>query len=313
MASAEVRISGYGRFGLDYNDSNSRTGTPGFGGRTGVSETNITSRLRLQFDMTSETDAGVTLGARFRAQAESRDGTPRDAVFNGARFFANVGGFTLGVGNINGGFESMPGMYLPTRAVGTGIDGMGFHSHVGNVDRAFFNWDSYESDGPGRNGIEVIFSNAGFTGHLSYSRQNDTVSTPGVERLAGHISYTFGDWTAALGIQDSNVVGEDKTAFSVTGDFGNFGVGLAYADNQDASGPGNDVGKFRLYGDYDIGAASTILLWITSADNPNTPVDGESYGAHYSYDLGGGASFEAGIVRTSASVNQVQAGVYFSF
>ena len=28
MAAAEVRISGYGRFGLDYNDSNDRAGRP---------------------------------------------------------------------------------------------------------------------------------------------------------------------------------------------------------------------------------------------------------------------------------------------
>ena len=90
MAAADVRISGYGRFGLDYNDANDRA-------VNGISKTTITSRLRLQFDMSTETDSGVTFGARFRAQAESRDNVPGGAVFNGARFFASYQGFTVGL------------------------------------------------------------------------------------------------------------------------------------------------------------------------------------------------------------------------
>ena len=316
MAAAEVRISGYGRFGLDYNDSNDRA-------VNGVSETNITSRLRLQFDMSTETDGGVTLGARFRAQAESRDNAPGGAGFNGARFFATVGGFTLGVGNTIGAFEGMPGMYLETRTAGIGIDGAGFNSHVGNVNATngeFFNWDFYTSAGAGDNGVEVLYSSGAFAGHVSYSTDNGPNS---VDRIAANVSYTFGDWTAALGIQESDIAFEDKVAFSIAGNLGNFGVRLAYADN-------DGIDKFGLYGNIDIGAASNILLFVTSedavsqadvnagrGDNRDGPgVDGgegESYGIHYSYDLGGGASFEAGAVNTSWDNTTVQAGVYFSF
>ncbi|MGR3562659.1 MAG: porin [Heliomarina sp.] len=324
MAAADVRISGYGRFGLDYNDRNERTGTNGAGlPANGVSTTNITSRLRLQFDMSTETDGGVTLGARFRAQAESRDNNPGGATFNGARFYATYGGFTLGVGNIIGAIENMSGLYLETRTAGIGIDGAGFHSLVTNVNNTFFDWDAYSSSGAGANGIEVLYSAGAFSGHVSYSTDNGPTS---VDRIAVNVAYSFGDWTVAAAAQDSDIIGEDKAVLAVYGDIGAFGVRLAYADN-------DGIDKFGLYGNMDIGAASNILLFVTSEDQADAGAiaqgrdnrdnsvanagdlggEGESYGIHYSYDLGGGASFEAGAVRSSNDQTQVQAGVYFSF
>ncbi|MFK7750951.1 MAG: porin [Sedimentitalea sp.] len=325
MAAAEVRISGYGRFGLDYNDANTRTGLNGANGpANGVSETNITSRLRLQFDMSVETDGGVTLGARTRAQIESRDNAPGGGAFNGARFYATAGGFTLGVGNIIGAVEGMSGLYLETRTADIGIDGAGFHSVVTNVNARngeFFNWDAYSSAGTGVNGMEVLYSAGNFSGHLSYSTRNGANA---VDRIGVNVAYTFGDWTAALAVQDSDIAFEDKTVVTVSGNLGNFGVRLAYADN-------DGIGKFGIYGNLDIGSASNILLFVTSeeavsagqvaagrGDNRDTAGsdaggEGESIGIHYSYDLGGGASFEAGAVRASTDNTTLQAGVYFSF
>ena len=329
MAAAEVRISGYGRFGLDYNDSNDRA-------VNGVSETNITSRLRLQFDMSTETDGGVTLGARFRAQAESRDNAPGGAGFNGARFFATVGGFTLGVGNIIGALENTPGLYLETRTAGVGVDGAGFNSLVLNANGMAFNWDAYSSTGFGANGVEVLYSNAGFNGHISYSKRNDTYvdandptlgTVEGLKRAAISLSYTWNDWTAAIGYQDSNAVGEDKGMISIAGDLGNWGVRFAYADN-------DGVNKYGLYGNVDIGNAGNLLAFVTREDEytngdgtvgsqadlnkqADYNTDGTGYGLHYSYDLGGGVSFEAGAVRHilvgGEKNTRAQAGVYFSF
>jgi len=93
MAAAEVKISGYGRFGLDYNDGNDRIVANQGPGGSGLltSSTNITSRLRLQFDMSTETDGGVTLGARARVNYDSRDNVPGTGIFNGARFYATAG------------------------------------------------------------------------------------------------------------------------------------------------------------------------------------------------------------------------------
>lgn len=319
MAAADVRISGYGRFGLDYNDGNDSD-------VNGVSETNITSRLRLQFDMSTETDAGITFGARYRAQAESRDGVPSGAVFNGGRFFLTTGGLTVAVGNILGAVEAMQGLYLETRTAGVGIDGAGFASVVGNIGGGTFDWDAYSSAGTGVNGLEVIYNADNFGVHVSYSAQNDTVLTSGTiggeENTAISGYYTFGDWTVALGYNDEedgpDGLGDDNDMiiFTVQGDLGIAGVRLAYADmdNVNAAGGGTQsVSKVGLYGTFDIGAATSLVAYVTDEDNPGSVWDGTGYGLHVSHDLGGGVSFEAGWRDDSSDNTTVQAGVYFGF
>lgn len=322
MAAADVKIGGYGRFGLDYNDGNSNDIADA--NYNGISSTTITSRLRLQFDMSTETDGGVVLGARFRVQAESRDNRPGVGGFNGARFYATYEGFSLGVGNIIGAFENTRGMYLETRTAGTGIDGAGFVSLVSNVSNEYFNWDAYSSAGAGVNGVEVLYTSGAFNGHISYSARNDVAfGVAGTQRTAISLGYGFGDWTVGLGFQDSNQMWEDKVLVSLAGDLGQFGVRVAYADN-------DGISKWGLYGNMDLGAASNILVWVTDedavsaadvaagrGDNRDTAAvdrgEGTSFGIHYSYDLGGGASFEAGWRESSADNTTVQAGVYFSF
>ena len=362
MASADVRLSGYGRFGLDYNDSYSDapvqngTNIPA----QDLPETSITSRLRLQVDMTTETDGGVVFGARFRAQAESRDNRAASgpitlvdenndglfqqreiqagggAAFNGARFYATYGGFTLGVGNIIGAYENMPGLYLETRSAGVGIDGAGFNSLVGNVNGEYFNWDAYSSAGFGANGVEVLYTAGGFTGHISYSQTNDLylrdATAPvgeaitsadiveGRDRTAIMLTYTWNDWTGSIAYQDSSMEWEDKLAVAVYGDIGPVGVRLAYGDN-------DGIDKWGLYGNFDIGAAGNMVLFVTDEgevdqwdiDNGRGDAnsEGTNWGINYSYDLGGGVSFESGLIyqdfSNKDSVTQAQAGVYFSF
>lgn len=305
MAAADVRISGYGRFGLDYNEANGLV--------AGRSSTNLTSRLRLQFDMSAETDGGVTFGARFRAQANQANAAAGGAVFNGARFYVTAGGFTLGVGNIIGALEGASGLYLETKSAGTGVDGMGYHSIVTNVGATYFNWDAYSSGGAGRaNAVEAMYKAGAFSGHISYSKPN-TLGTS--DRVALNVAYSFGDWKAALAVQDSDTLGEDKIFVSLQGDLGVAKVRVAYANNKDQNGTaGDDVGKLGVYGIFDIGAATTLVAWVTNEDNPNNPTtDGTSYGLNVSHDLGGGVSLEGGFVEHSDNNTQFQVGAFFSF
>ena len=86
---------------------------------TGDSSVDITSRFRLQIDATAESDAGVTFGARVRIEQENDeifgppagDGSYNSTGINAPRFFARSGGLEVGVGNIFGALEFMPGMY----------------------------------------------------------------------------------------------------------------------------------------------------------------------------------------------------------
>ncbi|KIC22189.1 MULTISPECIES: porin [unclassified Leisingera] len=320
MAAAEVKVSGYGRFGLDWNEANDVV--------AGRSDTNITSRFRLQFDASTETDGGVTVGGRIRAQAESRDGTPGTAAWSAPQFHVAYGGLRVNVGNIWGAIDSAPGLYLNTTSVGTGIDGMGFNSlAIGNS----FAWDTFTSAGAGRNGIEAIYSAGGFTGHVSYSQSNGgTVagSAQGLERTAIMLSYSFGDYfvTGAYQSEDNNTntvtfnngavesQGDGLGFFAIGGDFGQFGATLSYGTTEEAD-------AVTLAGEAEIGAASTIVGWVSSTDVDTnvvagqTRTDGTAFGINYEYDLGGGVTFVAGYVNTAAATNEnsLQAGLHFSF
>lgn len=337
VAAADVTISGYGRFGLDYNNANAKTGVNKWGYTAdGTSKTNLTSRLRLNFDMSTETDAGVTLGAQFRVQADSNNGNADTGSWNGARFYASYGGFELGVGNIYGAIEWAPLVYLDTRSSGTGITGMNDAHAVINVNDQngagggeYYNWDYYSSTGSGANGVEVMYSAGGFSGHLSYSEQNDDVDAlgalveKGTRRTAAFVSYNWDNWIVTLAAQDSNQEWEDKLFFAIQGDFGQYWAKAAIADN-------DGIKKYGLYGGMDFGAASSLAVWVNHEDkvssgdvangrrNNDRAVNadgtaGTAYGINYSYDLGGGASFEAGAQRLPNKQTQVQAGVYFSF
>jgi outer membrane protein OmpU len=333
MAAADVRLSGYGRFGLDYNDLND-SATPANGGN-GVSSTTITSRLRIQFDMSTETDGGVGFNARVRMQGESRDNNAGVMGLNGARFGVTYGGLLVNVGNIIGAVENAPGLYTTgTRSAGTGIDGMGFNS----LPIIGASWDAYSSAGVGANGVEALYTVGGFTGHISFSQQNETFAANnngGEERAAIMLTYSFGDYyvtgayqSSTGGPTSSNATGaeelNDGLYFVAAGaDWGQFGAKLAYGSTAATD-------AVTLEGNMDIGAASNILVWVNNASTNNLTTrgpaatrttigrDGTSWGINYQYDLGGGSTFVAGYVDSERGVNagsqkQFQAGVYFSF
>ncbi len=281
VAAADVTFGGYGRFGIIHITND-----------TGEDETNITSRFRLQIDATAESDAGVTFGARIRLEGEERDAANGTrAQFNGVRYFARSGGLEVGVGNIFGALEFMPGMYP--------ID-IGLTGH--NYDYTAYNFrgDAYSSGGlgsDGSNGVEVLYSAGDFSVHVSASDTND--------RIAAHIAYTWNGWTFAIGGQDSDSDADTEFAASVGGSFGPVDVTLAYADNGTA---GDHV---VLAGRVDVGAATNIEAYVADADQ----WDDTSFGIDFNHDLGGGTSLRGGI-STGGSLGDetaVDLGVRFNF
>jgi outer membrane protein OmpU len=279
VAAADVTFGGYGRFGILYNEANVGN------------ETNITSRLRLQIDASAESDGGVTFGARVRMQQNNTDNgnSPAGTGFNGARFFARSGGLEVGVGNIYGAIEFMPGMY----PIDLGLTGLGYEYTAYQ-----FGADAYSSGGngsAGSNGVEVLYSMGDLSFHVSASDTND--------RIAAHAAYSWNGWTFALGAQDSNNAADTELAASVSGSFGPVDVTLAYADN------GTAGDHITLAGRFDVGAATNVEVYVADADNfANT-----SYGVDFNHDLGGGTSLRGGIASLSSDNIRADLGVRFNF
>ena len=276
VAAADVTFSGYGRFGVLYTDDAS----------TGTDSTDVTSRLRLQIDVSAESDAGVTFGARTRFQtSEGSAGTG----MNGVRFFARSGGLEVGVGNIFGALEFMPGMY----PIDLGLTGLGYDYTAYN-----FRGDAYSSGGngaSGSNGVEVLYSAGDFSAHVSASDTND--------RIAAHVAYTWNGWTFALAAQDSDDAADTEFAATVGGSFGIADVTLAYADN------GTAGDHIVLTGRFDVGAATNVEVYVADAD----AFAETSYGIDFNHDMGGGTSLRGGIASLGNDDMRADLGVRFNF
>jgi outer membrane protein OmpU len=278
VAAADVSFSGYGRFGVLYNDALDAAGDE--------IGTNVTSRLRLQIDVSAESDAGVTFGARTRFQtSEGSAGTG----MNGVRFFARSGGLEVGVGNIFGALEFMPGMY----PIDLGLTGLGY-----DYTAYAFNADAYSSGGngaSGSNGVEVMYSAGDFSAHVSASDTSD--------RIAAHVAYTWSGWTFALGAQDSDNAADTEFAASVGGSFGIADVTLAYADN------GTQGDHIVLTGRFDVGAATNVEVYVADADKWTET----SYGIDFNHDMGGGTSLRGGVASLGNDTMRADMGVRFNF
>jgi outer membrane protein OmpU len=272
VAAADVTFGGYGRFGLEYREG-------------AADELNVTSRFRLQIDATAESDAGVVFGARVRIQ--QNEGELGDT--NGARFFARSGGLEVGVGNIFGALEFMPGMY----PIDLGLTGLGYDYTAYN-----FRADAYSSGGlgaSGSNGVEVLYSAGDLSVHVSASDTSD--------RVAAHVAYTWNGWTFALGAQDSDAATDTELAASVGGSFGPADVTLAWADN------GTDGDHVVLAGRFDVGAATNVEVYVADADY----FSDTSYGIDFNHDLGGGTSLRGGVASRNDGNVRADMGVRFNF
>ncbi len=308
VAAADVTFGGYGRFGILHASPDG-----------GDSSTDVTSRFRLQIDVTAESDAGVTVGARARIQQDNDgaastanvgrdidgDGNPdynatrEETGINGVRFFARSGGLEVGVGNIFGALEFMPGQY----PIDLGLTGHRYDYTVFN-----FRGDAYDSDGngaAGANGVEVIYTMGDFSVHVSASDRNDRIAAVG--------AYTYNGWTFALGLQDSDSDVDTEVTASVGGTFGPADVTLAWARNGDETdfvGTTQGGDHWVLAARFDIGAATDVEAYIADADY----FEDMGLGIDFNHDLGGGVSLRGGVSHNgSFDGTLVDAGVRFNF
>ena len=322
VAAADVTFGGYGRFGVLYNSTAGADNI--FDTADDVSSSNITSRFRLQITATAESDMGVSFGAMTRI---NQDNGGSGTGLNGVRFFAKSGGLEVGVGNIYGALEFMPGMY----PIDLGLTGLGYDYTAYN-----FNGDGYSSGGAGasqQNGVEVTYKMGDLSMHLSASdggttRNENTVAgfpvDTGTEvqrdRVAAHIAYKVSGFTFAIGGQDSNDEGDTKFAASVGGNVGMANVTLAYADN------GTNGDQVTLAASFDVGAATKVQAYYADRSGATalrgddgtvyvagTEYNGDSYGIGVHHDLGGGTSIRGGVARQFTGITRADVGVRFNF
>lgn len=278
-ASAEVAVSGSARMGLVYADT------------AAGSTTEFSSRVRIVFTASGETDTGLSFGASMRAD---QNGGNADGTENGDSTVFISGAFgKLTMGDVGGAADALVGQ---TSGVGYGpYDGLQEIDFLGTDKTAAyyeysagaltFGLGAGQIDGGEELSVGVKYATDAYSAALAY----ETSDAADVISLGG--SATFGAATLKVRASDADTAGAD-TAWSVSVDYA--------------------MGATTLTGFYtDFGNTSTSDITAVTLD------DTQHIGLGVAYDLGGGATFAGGIVRqnndVAADATFADVGLKFSF
>ncbi len=289
VAAAEVKLSGNGRMGVVYNGE----------------DLNFSSRIRVVFTASGETDGGLSFGGSFRADnAGTTDSTIRGAQNGGAGFIFISGAFgRLEMGDVVGAAEKVVGN-LPE---------IGF-SDISGAENDI----SYLTGDGALLGVNnplalYTYTTGGLTFALSFNDGHVAQSSvDDVQDYALGVKYAFGDYSVALGYEVSKTPGFASDKHLILGADAKFGTTTVQVFYGDGSG---GISGFKQYG---IGVTSvfdalTVKGYIRKTEVGAADVTAWGIGADYS--LGGGATLAGGIVDNDLPGSDPRAdfGIKFTF
>lgn len=287
-ASAEIALSGSARMGLTYVDDGATTTTA------------FSSRVRIVFTASGETDTGLSFGASVR---NDQSGVGNTANGDSTVYISGAFG-KLTMGDVSGAADSLVGQ---TSGVGYGPnDGLQEINFIGAVKTAVY----YEYS----TGALTFGAGAG-----QLDSGNDTYSVG--------VKYSTDVYSAALAWESSDAF-DDMISASGSAKFGAATLKARVSDRQAA---GFDT-AWSVSVDYAMGATTLTAFYTDFGNNSLGFVDGTPggndalnalstdtthIGIGASYDLGGGATVAGGIVRQNntgvADATIADVGLKFSF
>ncbi|NHB75844.1 porin [Rhodobacter calidifons] len=276
-AAAEVKLSGSARMGLIFDGE----------------DTLLTSRVRVVFTMSGETDTGLSFGASMRSDqfggnqkkdsagdllGSSQTGNNDSTVYVSGPF----GKLTLG--DVDTAAEGLVG-----HVSGVGLTGLG-------------DWNELRYLGHEKTAALYEYSAGDLTFALSAGQIEDLDGVAANDdAYSVAVKYAPGDYSVALGYETAG--GVDHIALGASATFGGATVKFVASDT-DISG---DPTQYALSLDYKVDAA-TFTIFATDEGTTN------NYGIGAAYDLGGGAKVVGGIVKVDdSSVDDTIADLGLSF
>ncbi|RMC35594.1 porin [Paracoccus alkanivorans] len=321
-AAADVTISGYGRTGVIYQESDD----------TRTNETQIVSRLRMNIDASTTTDQGVEFGGRIRLQWDQGE---EGATESPGLLYVTANGLTVSVGNVGTAYDEAGLIYATELGA--------FDRSVGGNslgDFYAFNTDGY--DRGDQVGVAIEYAVGDLTARASYidpdqSGYFEDDADDGVINGYSGFEEEFGVsfdyvWNERLELSLAAVQNgagiEDNDQYFVGARYAindAARIGLNYIDNGDdraeffdpnADGSNDyDLGNtIALYGDYTLADGLTnIEAYIANNDGDWASKESDNaFGIGVNYDLGG-ARLGASIQRDYDEDVTADMGVRFDF
>ncbi|MBS3979264.1 MAG: porin [Rhodobacteraceae bacterium] len=293
-ASAEVALSGSARMGLVYDETEGTNG-----------ETFFSSRVRIVFTASGETDTGLSFGASMRADQEAGNdagnGSPGDGNGDSTVFISGAFG-KLTMGDVSGAADALVGQ----------VSGVGYGPNDALQEIGFIGTDKTAAYYEYSAGALTFGLGVGQTYSATGNADTNDAANIGVK-------YATDAYSVALAFETNDVAEMISLGGSAT-----FGAATVKARVSDIDVATADT-VWALSVDYAMGATTLTAFYtdfgntnpgaITSA--PAVGADTQHIGIGAAYDLGGGASVAGGIVqqKNAAGTDPMFAdlGLKFSF
>ena len=251
VAAAEVRVGGDGRMGI----------IKGFG----TDDLAFTSRIRISFAASGETDGGLTFGGSIRAD-NSGNGAAGTA---GSVFISGAFG-RLTMGDVSGAAEAAVG-----DVAGVGLTGLG------DLNEA-----TYLSNGGA--GVRPTMRYDYTTGALGFHLSADNPIASEAYSVA--VTYNGGAFKGGLGYEVNDDIDADHIIAGVEATFGGATVKAIYGTADIGGASGDQYGVSLAY------AFDAITATVFYYDDEELG-GAEAYGIGAAYSLGGGATLRGGYVQ----------------
>lgn len=273
FAAAEVAVSGSARMGLFYDGEDAY----------------FSSRVRITFTASGETDGGLSFGASVRNdQSGQGGGFPNVANDDSTVYISGAFG-KLTFGDVDSAANTLVG----------DVSAVGFTGLGSLNEQTYLIGDYYDYD------TSMLYEYS--TGALSFALSSTQIS--GGSYDAGYsvaVKYSTDAFAVALGYESI----EDFSALSLGGS-ATFGAVTGKATIINYDGNGDSEAAYALSIDYTAGA-TTVTAFYRDADD----VFGyTAFGLGAAYDLGGGAKVKGGLVSIDNGDSETIAdvGITMSF
>jgi len=316
VAAADVTFGGFGRFGLFYQER---------ADDSAYDDTRIEQRLRLNINVSAETDGGVRFGGRLRFQSDEESDTGRTGVADNsaAEFNVRAGGLRVDVGNTSDVLDS--GDIFDYFGSGVGLTSFGEISSGFDLPASGFGTGDSAVDPT----VKASYSSGPFTVAASYTSNSiDDFDAAGESAGAQEDEWQIGvGYSITDDIRIGAVYGEeslfdedDRDFFAIGGGatFGAATVNVVVADIDDSSSEEIDT-AWGLSVAYAVGAATSLRFAVNDAGRNDTGgSDGDvgdevAYAVGVQHSLGGGVSLRGGVGENRFGDVVGDLGVRFDF
>lgn len=249
LAAAEVSVSGDGRMGVK---------------STGGGDAMFSSRMRIKFVASGETDNGLAFGGDFRAHDASG---------------ANSG--TAGSVYVSGPFGKLA-MGSVDSAANTAVGQPGGIGYTG-IEAANISYI-----GVGEGGMKPAALWSYDMGDLSLYASTANPNGMDDRALSGALSYSIGDVSAGVGVE--RMGDAQHLSAGVSAALGGASVKLVFGSHDDGVAGTDNRDQYGASATFVTGAATFM------AYTGNNLSDEDHFGIGIAYDLGGGAALKGGFV-----------------